>query len=51
MSRKDIANKMRAIAWRKIIAAHVLEDPFIHESALRLIDTADEIENDEIENG
>lgn len=45
MSRKDIANKMRDIAWIKIESAHELEDPFMHESALRLIDKADEIEN------
>lgn len=45
MSRKDIANKMRALAWRKIETAHELEDPFMHEAALRIIDIADEIEN------
>ena len=45
MSRKDIANRMRDIAWLRIKAAHVLENPFLHESALRLIDIADEIEN------
>ena len=45
MSRKDIANRMRDFAWSKIKSAHVLEDPFIHESALRIIDIADEIEN------
>lgn len=45
MDRKDIANRMRNFAWRKIETAHELEDPFMHESALRLIDIADEIEN------
>ena len=45
MSRKDIANKMRNLAWRRIESAYELEDPFMHESALRLIDIADEIEN------
>ena len=45
MSRKDIANKMRDFAWRRIESAYRLEDPFMHESALRIIDRADEIEN------
>ena len=48
MTKEEYANQIRDRAYRRIELAHELADPFLHESALRMIDKAERIEKEKL---